>query len=44
MQVQIIVKFQSWTKDSIFQKKNIKKIIFLKMIIGIEKIILLRVL
>ena len=38
------VKFQSWTKDSIFSKKNIKKIIFLKMITGIEKIILLRVL
>ena len=32
------VKFQSWTKNSVFQKRSTSKIDLLRMITGIEKI------
>ena len=36
------VKFQSWTKETIFSKRNIRTIILSLMIIEIEKIIRLK--
>ena len=36
------VKFQSWTKDTIFSKKNIKIIFLFQMTIEIEQILLLK--